>query len=1212
MRKTDLRGGNDYKINEILGKNFKDFVSLLRGNDLSKFTFEAYGDKSASINGGPNTPKPNDLHYDFTQYLMATTIAFREIESPDVEKAAITEEYANDFYKMYDELINAESGTRTTGGLISPEKYSFYYKELPYYEGKGINIKYLSSVLHFLPYTDKVFENYNDTPAGALVNAIRYLYHFISLLDLDNINVKDIMVLLRTDNAVFIPLVDDIVDTVSNSVYFTKASNLPSGDEASKAVIREGVINGLTIIAEEIINELRAVPTNPGILPVKYEDIRTLNFTNGKDVAEYFGKLINSTNAPTINNITNNLYGSVGGYYNLYDAAPNASKAVPDEAQRKAYAFNSLMNPYYLSKDFAEEIDAKKITGELVQMGGFKKKPVAPGAGKTISLPFLYGPETPAGKRFLTTYPTQGNFNNANLMGLPAINRFNNYIDLVTDYGTNRENGIKVALLSIATYFIINNKRFNQMAGLGNDIAEHIRKNLQAYTKYITRIRSIPRNAEDIIKRYRESFVSEFVNRSYKDYYINPSTNKLEARLPAMARPTGESKKSNLTNPTIENFYTNVVAADPQFYSEFFNLVRLADTPAGKGYNGDVPLGEAKTLPKSELVNYRLNVKKNIGYSRLHNLQYGGADASSYGDIVLISLIADYPTNGSIGDDWVTKTEKISKVELTKRGTNAIRDIARITYVSKPAGTGIINVMGVDVNVIDIQRYAVSGFMYKRYPEFLKNYLRGLASESYIVPGTTWKEGELLISEHMLKEGNTWQRNGDHFVKYDKDGKEIDNVPLEDSCTFINDTRECLAFLTECLPSSSELDYNTFCVKLLDFEFATGVGMKVLKEEVQKIDPSVAFAILRKLRFGSYLEEEKYDPVKGFRRYKVQSVGSWLEELMTGLPKDRCKKYTAPVKSEFGCGPLKEQLGALADIIIKMAQDPKKHNFFNYLDILVHWVNANPQVLNPEETVGVVLKQNYPKISNSFRTYDYVDPYRPAEIRLRGLSCGLDRLKSNIMNELSGANVGATISTIANVPLGIEMPLSRYGFTNPIPFGGVTPMIGGHLYDIDAEFTKWNQAYGYELFDSIFRDLYSTMGNLVGKRGIKLTNNTNDHIKEKLEKFKETEEALRKSLKSFIERNKLFQASRGHINSFDLNDTQFATVLEKHSNLLSIGSAYNRRAVNLIDLFQTITKAILTKIDEGSTVKSDGKTDGSKYERPLTMDFHYHQFGKKN
>ena len=68
-----------------------------------------------------------------------------------------------------------------------------------------------------------------------------------------------------------------------------------------------------------------------------------------------------------------------------------------------------------------------------------------------------------------------------------------------------------------------------------------------------------------------------------------------------------------------------------------------------------------------------------------------------------------------------------------------------------------------------------------------------------------------------------------------------------------------------------------------------------------------------------------------------------------------------------------------------------------------------------------------------------------------------------------------------------------------------------------------------------------------------------------------------------------------------MDDENFKKVLEKHSNLLNISSAYNRKARNLIDLFQTIAKAVTDKIENGQTIKS---SSGRAYDRPLSPTYY--------
>jgi len=400
------------------------------------------------------------------------------------------------------------------------------------------------------------------------------------------------------------------------------------------------------------------------------------------------------------------------------------------------------------------------------------------------------------------------------------------------------------------------------------------------------------------------------------------------------------------------------------------------------------------------------------------------------------------------------------------------------------------------------------------------------------------------------------------------------------------------------------------CGQFTDFNYDINDDPDIQKREVMKINPAAAFGILKKFRFGSRLSKEETYPFPGFRRYKVQTVASWIEELLSET--DRCRTEQPIVKPR--CGTLKEQLGDSAQKIIAMARDPTKakHKFFDYLDILVQWVNANPQVLNPEEVKNPEMgSKNWPKINNSFRTYDYVNPYRPAQIRLTNMSCGLERLKSSIVNELSGSNGASMISSIASVPVNIEMPLSRQAFVSSNPLGNISmfPMIGGGtgIYDTEYELQNLNNQYGYMLFDQIFKDLTDIGNDRMGSsKRVKLSDKSYQDIQAKLAKFKNLEVEIRKALANTIERNKLYQNSHGYINPYDVeNGNQLKALLAKHSNLMNLSTAYNKKAINLIDLFQTITKAILGKIDNSS--RNDiyqNDTSQSKYERPLTGNYH--------
>jgi hypothetical protein len=1272
MRRSELRGGADeYRIKEVLGDNFQQFVVALKAagpNGLGNFTIEKLSGPGYTAGTGPNQPKGNDIDEKFFDMLAASAAAFRQIENPEYQTTQTASKYAENIYAMYDALSET-----TTGGAATPKTEALNFKQLPYHEHG--TLKYLNPVFHYFPYVTDIYPapGYNANQFNSLVNAIRYLYHFIALLKLDDLDVRDVMILLRSDNLGFMKYVGDIVEALTNPIYYGKSYSLPN-DTDSKDIIEDGVINGLTAIAVQIINEYRTLPVSTGALPVNYQGIEILDFAVTADVELYIKNLGVDAAKATI--IRTELAAFTG-----WGAGAKAVTAAGDAVKANTYAVNALRNPIYANETIVEkQVDAAFIDQppELqlggrrgrkknyysyrdredenidynnrnysnrdyndrdynnrahMTGGGDKKKIVVPtkkftvaAGGKPISFPFLYGPVIAAappfapavpasvGKRNLVTEDEQDSQTTAKFTSKTAVEQIykspgDGVIGKLITNGQSNE--IRVVLTSLLDYLIENNKTLASITAAADKkaISDKIKNDLTNFTPIITRIRNIPTDISKLVKGYSDHFVTEFI-RATAPKFAPGAAGEILFKQPTAA--TTSPTKSNLADQTIYDFYDTVVTKDSSsifFYKDFFNLIREGPTSVSKGmgYDGDAPLREAKGLSSAERSKYRLNVKKLIGISRLRNIQYGGGQL--FNDIVLIGLIPDYPTDGSVGGIW-TSAGYIDATTLGNLGTEAIRQIARDIF-SSAANTSPILVLGQSINLVGIaKRIADGGYLFAKYPDYFKTFLRGLASTTGTAVSSVWKEGELVMSEHMFKEGNMWVRDGDDFKRVDKNGNEIPGYKLEDNCQYIaNSTRQCLAFIETCLPADNQTDFNNFCRQLLDFDFKTNPGMTVLKDEVQKINPAVAFAILRQMKFGSYLEEEPRHPVKGFRRFKVQSVGSWLEELMTGLPRDRCQQPVAPptVNPNFNCGPLKDQLGDLAQIIIDMANGttPNKTNFFNYLDILVHWVNANPQVLNPEELLNpeYTADGKWPNINKSFKTYHYVNPYKPAEIRLRGISCGLGRLKSNIMNELSGANGNATISSIAGVPLGIEMPLNRYGFMSPAPFGGLMSQFGGSdIFEAEREYQNIYQPYGYILFQDIYNDLLHTMENLVGKKRMSLTENTRGKIDGQLDKFKKTEEELRKSLINLIERNKLYQASHGHINSYVDDKNKYAAILAKHSNLLSLSNAYNRKAVNLIDYFQTISKAILNKIEDGSTT---GTAQASTYERPITMGYHY-------
>lgn len=1188
MHRSVFKGGKnqEYKINQVLGDNFKRFVSAMQGSkNLGDFTYGALGQKDM-----PSGANPKDIAYSFSEYLMAVAAAFRYIENPDVEKMNISGKYADTVSRMYDELISGE-----TTGFSSVKKEAFEYDQLPYHElGKA---KHLVPGLHYFPTTDKIFADYDDSKKSvSIVNAIKYLYHYIALLDLDSLTVSDIMPLLETDNLGFMKHVGNVVENLKAKYY--NINRTFKDNENTTAVLENGVINGLKAIAQHIISDFKRMDRTNQSLKLdidKFMDTHADGAAAKNALTEATGDLVEKAfNAWLV---------IEGG--NLSEMGTNAVAATGDADRSKQYNRNGLFNPGYLDKSkVLDKVDTAITNDTSLMRGGGetakRRKPkIRPGgSGEVASLPFLYGPPSgdatatpPTLEYHLITEGKQGDqVNNAWFVKGSNKDLVDTLVKALAEHGSNtiEDNGIRIAMITR----LMNKIEGKDETNLGNKIVENLKK---AFTVFV-RVRSIPKSVEKMLQDYRDIFVADFVEATYRDLASD------EEGVGVIGDPREVSNKStNLTNSEVWDFYVSAVAKDPTFYSQFFNLV-------GPDGGGDLKLDSLVEMPENIRKDFRLNVRKAVGWSRLRNGQYGG---QKFGDIVFIKFIPPYVDDGSTDNLWLTRTVMVNKNNLV--GEDAIRRIFTDVY-NTDSNEVEVDVYGNRINLVDNARNVTTTIGFMAFDkEYFMNLLRRVGSESPVDLAPAWQEGEIEISNYMLREGNAWERQGNKFVKVDKNGKEVD-YNLADSCQFIKtSTQKCLAFLETCIPASNggnRESYNTFCSKLLDFDFDVNPPMISLKEQVQKINPEIAYMILNSLRFGSYLDKEESEPVPGFRRYKVQSVGSWLQELFTGEPKNRCEgKEPTPATEGFPCGPLREQLGELAPKIIAMAKNPEKKNFFNYLDVLVHWVNANPQILNPEELVGQELGSQpgvYPKVQDSYNTYKYVNPYHKTKLHIKGLTCGLERLKVNIMNDLSGVNADLTISTIAKVPTTLQMPLTRFGFEEQMPLGAMRmPIMLGGGDEIQIQVDNLSQTYGYKLFEEIYRDLENTMASLSGSQRMKITEKTRATIKEKLDKLRFAEEDLRKSLKKLIERNRLYQASRGHVDSYVDNDNQYAAILSKHSNLLNLSNDYNRRAVKVIDIMQTISNALLQKLGETET-----KSSASSYERPMSMNYHYS--AKKN
>ncbi|AYV85377.1 MAG: hypothetical protein Satyrvirus13_10 [Satyrvirus sp.] len=1306
---------NEYNIEKILGSTFKNFISLVKGQThFHPFLFGDVEEKNrVGVSENANAkPDLKDVHYNYTEYIISVSAALKAIENPDYLKATVTTKFSEIMGDVFEHLVKGKAvpGTR----VVPVSKFDF--QQLPYIHDDNL-FKYIVPGYHLLPFLPNTYYDHSATEHNALVNVIRYLYHFIALLDLQNLDASDVVIFLnKNDKLYFGKYVEDIVQVFNKKEFFEQ--RVPLNDE----VVKNAIVEALKTVAYKIIADFRQLSTPRASFNEAIVDGYDGQAANLKQFLKNIGVPETTVGAAGTKIINDTVFAAFGDIKNLLVEGANAGNTGVSAEDRKKYATNSLYNPIYITnntilemvpvpgqiggvltkkqmKAIRDAVDVFKTTNPaplqaqinalvdtLVTVPplagadlanaktyawthattipkGLKVVKVAPPpaiipVGATMSLDYLYGksaetddagnPIANAPVRYLVTkdQPNAGKqiVANSEFVKKDNVKKINANDDLAIDWiakvvakaaGTlidiYKEGGIanllavpnwqldknipRVLVLSLLDSVITDNIDLSvdipDPAKI-NRIKEKMKKSLNNYYVLAQRLQQIPKGNEiqDKLLEFKDNFVDYYSKHAGQFITFTPASG-----LQYGPRRIGPPTKPTLAVKEIKDFYKNVIASSPQnlsFYDEFFNLVEL-DNP-----RKEIPLGFALDFIGSdaELEKYRLNVKKVRGKELLTQGQRGGVFPE---DPVFFAYINDYPNDGKVLGTWVLRSYRISEIELLNAGKEAVRQIAREVYLSSSPIEVVI--YGYKINPREIaKRIARVGLFIIMWETYKQNMLSKLMAEDEFPAVTArWREEESRLTEHMLRSLSDWVRDGPTFYRKDAEGKTIETL-IPDECALVkleNEIEGCVDFLTECALSDKK-SFPEACKLLFDENrFITNPPLDVLKGKVVKMNPHFAFKVLRQFKFGDKLVEEDTDPFKGFRRFKVESVGEWLAELFSG--EDRCNQVSAPALDPCNPEPLEKQLGKdVADKIRAMAQDPKYAPFFNYLDILVEWVNANPQVLNREENKDAMFPgRKYPESSDSFKIYDHLNPYKPAHLRLRAVSCGLERLRGSILNELAGSNMKTTISNIATMPFGIEMPLNRLRYQHAFPVAVNLPMTGG-MYGLEDQLKNYEEEFGYLMFKQIYEELLGIMDTFAtakrdGKIGksIRLKYESKEEIEKQLDKYKQIDKKLREMLINFIKRNELYQASRGQINAYGIPEKNLSAILEKHSNLstlLTLSEAHNKKAINLIDLLQTIAKAITNKIEEVSYEKVQVKTDIpplNTVKRPMTTAYPY-------
>lgn len=862
---------------------------------------------------------------------------------------------------------------------------------------------------------------------------------------------------------------------------------------------------------------------------------------------------------------------------------------------------------------------------------GLKKKPTKGGAmyggsmyggvGNFPSLPFLYDQNTdPAdlgwylstevkhgnfGKPLATAPPP--NFTDTRYTTIPQLQQVAKAVMVISEFdpAIKAPTDARVIALGILDHIITKGTKLTAIAATErDDLASTIGNSLLKYRNILNRLNKHKEQAagnfsDTTLNDLINYFVTGFTLSTQKEFKAAADASSLDLNTGATSTGTpATNTKTNLGITEIKEFYDDIVSKNIDFYNEFFNLVH-EDRP-----NEQLNLKEAQDKSGADLAKYRLNVKRQRAIGLQTGGQWGGI---RWGDPVFLRYLGDF--SSLFGKIWITRTQWVdrSNPQVAREGLEALRYIFRKIYLSAP-GQNSITIYDVPVNVLDvITNGFYSGIFTAGTGLTLGNRLNQLNRNPMGILGIdkdVWKQKDNDLASHIAEASKQWSLNDNGvFVRRDpRTGADIQTNP-QDLCNFVTSSHsDCYRFFNQCLDEkvdpANPTTLSTACQSILDFDFDVNPSMQDLTNQIAALHPNYALGILRKLKFIAHVEPEDRNPVKGFRRYKVQSVASWLEELYAGANGNGCTR-----NSNAQCDrdkTLYEQLGKdSADKIITMSKDRSKDPFFTYLDLLVQWVNANPQVLNPEENLNPSFTKHgpWPKINHTFNTYQYRNPYKNINLQLRSTRCGLDRLKSSILNELAGSSPTTMVNSINTSTLGINIPLGRQQFTYPHPFTMVNsmPMFGGHFGTTELELQNLNRDYGADMMYEIYKDLQKTMEQMREKRqgkGVKIAGDTDRKISAHLATFKKLEKELREEFAREIQKNKLYYASRGYIDVDRLSDEELKKVIDKHSNLLGLSAAYNRKAINLIDIFKTIADAMLDKIGTGDDKNPMSYRDG--------------------
>lgn len=1197
----------------------------------------------------PTGGQPNDVHPDFFRYITSLAYTMREIEQPNVEMQDVAEKFGD---KIFDIVEAMKSGSTSNYGRLDTKPLRFENGMLEQLSPNQSGLTWavtgfgLLNRNNYLGITNSARTAYNRA-IFYLLHFIALLDFTINKPDA----FKVIAFLKNNDAVTFAPLVTEITDDISStkfgnkSIDFNNRAKMAIGVEKGLVAIADIIINKfsepyftnnqgnylnkLNTVVDDIATHMKGKAINsPTIIKLKLNTLgledaligikKSLDVSAGdiKLAGELFGKDDNYIKVSRIVGLLNAFHTDVGIASGTPDKLAfkeynfGGQQAVGNNAQDLLNWQNEAIAWYKKSLGLSAGtvinyndmigVGANKYADEpalilagqraVVALGDpifpARAKPVA-GVQGPVGYPnasFLYTPEAKIdqgtakiGHQYLFTKDVE------KLTILPAdlkklVIDTVNVLDSVQGYRDLDILAGKAGILGLVFSALADDLDLSGAIGADSvKIKNGIIKNLRGFDQIAPRLKFImdaveePERIFSQVPILNDEFVRGFILGTKRVQFGEKNTidaDKLSAR-----------QKIRAPLSVWKDVYTEITSTPEkiQYFREIFNLVKIDSN--GKEIRGDVIELDTATKPNQDLGSYSLNVKKNKP-EVAGMYQYGGV--AGIDDINFFFFLVPEVDPSKINNILIDMNGAFIPHSAISASNFILNEIVRRVYFGRPSDLSAIR-FGGSAKAVDINRtftsFASSGF---------KVTSKGIAGDyhAYYVPYggpetiTNWEQynSDLVKALTDLPDKSRWEREFQDWNYLDKDRKPIARDQRMD-CAFLNkdkcdnfircisnssDNKECFKFLTRGeyildIPGKDQMAQVIDQVKLMNplaaARFLSNIGFRIERQEVD----------LARNTGGRTRDQRK------MRQDRAECVSNWVANLPN-------------LQSVFGT----DHQAVLTQIVTNPNKTENK-NLFCYLSILVDWVNANPQVLNQEDTLdihGTARKTDYPEADKSFKIYDYVgSPAKPVK-RMRSLCDGLIRMKSDLENDLSGFNSATLLSNIYNTP-NYNMPLNRAVFIRGSPqmalnmYGGVGPF--------EASLGNYSKSYGADVFNNWFGEIKNTLHGIRGNNdfGMKIQKKTEDAIDMKLTKFRQIEDEIIHLMTEVIKRKELFRTSNGRLDIGQISRDDYEqergdrkAVLEKHSNLVQYIDAHQKRALNLTDIMTNLADTIVNKLEE--------------------------------